>query len=405
MRTSHLAHLLCGALLCGSAMAAASANAATDPVPLPTAGCSTFSDPTGDGTPFVVDPSLPPGPNDPDLDITGVVIATPPGKIRAYVKVATLGEPEYGIGHAFYVQFTHNSKLISLSGRQDVGQLDDAHRSAQSVPFVQQMAAVTMDAAPIADAHLDVVFDAKSSTVIMTTDREPIEKASKAALADGTVVTKLKAQSTNDQLISNQVADYATAKDDYTFGDNSCFVPPKAKVSLTAPAKAVAGHAIAVTGKLTDEADKPAAGKAVHVTLGNAAADAVTDATGAFTSQLKLNMPARAYEAALSFAGDDSLQAATASTPVVVVVQPTRSTLTAAASGASTTVTLLLVDDTGAPLAGKPVTWSVDGKAARTARTDAKGRSSFATAPKHTVSVAYAGDKTRYAPSQATRKV
>jgi hypothetical protein len=374
-------------------------------LPVPTAGCATFTDPADDATPYAADPSLPPGPSDPDLDITGVVLATPPGKIRAYVKIAKLAEPEYGVGHAFYVGFTHNSKKVALSARQDVAPFQDAHEAADGQPLVQPMAAVTIDSAVIADAHVDAVFDTKTSTVILTTDRGPIEKAAKAALEDGTVVTKLVAQTTNDLFISNQVGDNATGKGDYTFGDNSCFVPPKGKLSLTAPAKAVAGHTIAVTGKLTDEADKPQTGKSVHVTVGTAAVDAVTDAAGAFTAQVRLNVPARTYDATATFAGDDTLQQTTATTPVAVALQPTRATLTAAASGSTTTVTVTLVDDTGVALAGKVITWSVDGKAVRTSRTDAKGRTSFATAPKHTVRAAYAGDKTRYAPTQATRKV
>jgi hypothetical protein len=390
------------ALLAATCAAAATATAA-DPLPKPAAGCATFTDPTDDATAFSLDPSLPPGPSDPDLDIVSVVLATPPGKIRAYVKVAKLGTPAYGTGHAFFVSFTHNGKQVEISAREDEAGVQDAHQAADGVPFVTSMASVTYAAAPIPDAHVDAVFDTASSTVVLTTDRAPIEKVSKAALDDGVVVTKLAAQSADDEFFSNLVADNATAKSDYTMGDNSCFVPPTAKLTLTAPAKAVAGHTITVTGALVDEADKPQGAKSVHITVGKASTDAVTDATGAFSAKLALNVAAGAYDTTATFAGDDSLQAVTTTARTVVTLQPTKTTLTAAPSGSAVLLTAQLVDDLGAPLAGKTITWSVDGKATRTTRTDAKGRATFSAQKKHAIKAAYAGDKTRYAPSQAAR--
>jgi hypothetical protein len=396
--------LIASATLVAAACAAtASAADAPEPLPKPAAGCATFTDPAEDATAFALDPSLPPGPNDPDLDITSVVLATPPGKIRAYIKVSKLDVPAYGVGHAFFVSFVHNGKKVELSARQDVSGADEAHQAGEGAPFVQSMSSVTYDAAPIADAKVDAVFDTANSTVVLTTDRAPIEKAAKAPLDDGVAVTKPAAQSANDEVLSNLTADTANAQNDYTIGDNSCFGPPKAKLAVTAPGRAVAGHTVTVTGTLTDEADKPQGSKSVHVTVGSASADAITNESGAFSAAVRLSVAAGVYDTTTTFAGDDSLQTVTTSAKTVVSVQPTRTTLTAAASGSAVLLTAQLVDDLKAPVVGKTITWFVDGKATRTTRTDAKGRATFSAQKKHAIKAVYAGDKSRYAASQAAR--
>lgn len=398
-------HLLftSAALLIATTAAAVSAAAATDTLPKPALGCASFTDPAGDATAFALDPALPPGPSDPDLDILAVVLASPPGKIRAYIKVAKLGTPAYGVGHAFIFSFRLNDKPVEISARQDQGSIDQAHRSAYGAPFVSPMSEVTYAAAPVADAKVDAVFDIATSTVVLTTDRAPIEKASKASLNDGEVVAKPVARSAYDEIVSTLVADTATARSDYAMGDNSCFAPPKAKLAVTAPGKAVAGHAVVVSGTLRDEADKPHASKTVRVTVGSASADAVTDANGAYSAKMKLDVAAGRYNVTATFAGDDSLQTTTSSATTVVSIQPTRTTLTAAPSGSAVLVTAQLVDDLGAPLAGKTITWFVDGKATRTSRTDAEGRGTFSAPKKRAIKAVYAGDKRRYAPSQAAR--
>ena len=396
-----MAWTLCVALLAGSAIAATTATAETEPPPppLPAADCATFTDPTGDATPTA------PWPNDPDLDIKAVVLSTPPGKVRAYVKVDKLGDPAYGLGHAFFVSFFHGGKKVELSAREGGGDLRAVRPTLDGAPSTAPMTAVTYQAAKVPDAKLDVVWDTKNSMVVLTTDRAPIEKVAKAPLNDGIEVTKLAADSANDVITSNQLADSAVGTKGYTFGDNTCFAPPKAKLTLTAPARAVAGHTVVVAGALTDEAGKATATRTVTIGLGRVAGRAVTDPAGAFRAPVALNLNAGTYDVTATWLGDAGLGAAKTTRRMVVVVQPTRLALTAAPAGAARTLTAVLTDDLRRPLAGKVVTWSVDGKAVRTTRTDARGRTTFSSAAGHVVKAAYAGDRVRYGASAASKQV
>ena len=403
MPTASRKLLAYGALLVVTAAAAGSAAAADAPAPLPVPakGCTTFTDPADDATPFDFGVGAP-GPSDPDLDITGVVLASPPGKLRAYIKVAALGQPEFGVGHSFEVSFKHNGKVVAVFGSEDTEPVGAAHGAlAGANLFAKPLTGVTWDGAVVAGAETQAVFDKTASTVVLTTDRAPIEKVSGASLADGTAVTEVKAQTAYDDVVSASVGDTATAPAGYTVGDNACFAPPRAKLTLTAPARAVAGHTVVLSGALTDAAGKASATRTVGIALGRLRTAGTTTPTGAYRAAVPLNLSAGSYTVTAGWAGDPSLAPATATARIVVSAQPTRATL----AGTASQLALVLVDDLGHPLAGKPVTWYVDGTAARAARTDAKGRATFATAPGHTVKAAYAGDRTRYLGSWAAKRV
>ena len=404
MSDRHRKSLVYAALVLSAAVVAGTAAAApeTAPPPAPTAGCSTFSDPADDATPFNFGAPFPAGPSDPDLDITSVVLASPPGKLRAYLKVAKLGTPAYALGHTFSISFLHNGKRVKIYGGEDEEPVGAVHTAAAGGgAFVQPLTGVTYDAAPVAGAVVDAVFDTKASTVVLTTDRAPIEKVATAALADGVKVTEVLAESAYDQVVSTTLGDTAKTAD-YTVGDNACFAPPKSKLTLTAPARAVAGHAVVISGSLTDLAGKAGATRTVGIAIGRTKVTTTTSTTGAFRQVVPLELSAGSYAVTATWAGDASLAAGSVTRRMTVTKQPTRATLTAAPAGASTLLTVLLVDDLRRPLAGKPVTWSVGGKVVRTSRTDAKGRSTFSAAPGSGVRVAYAGDA-RYAPSTASR--
>jgi hypothetical protein len=403
MPTASRKLLAYGALLVVAAAAAGSASAtdAPAPLPVPAKGCATFTDPAGDATPFDFGVGAP-GPSDPDLDITGVVLASPPGKLRAYIKVAQLGSPEFGAGHSFELFFKHNGRVASFFGSQDPEPVGTAHGAVAGAHlFARPLTGVTWDGVLVDGAETQAVFDQKTSTVVLTTDRAAIEKAAGASLADGTGVTEVKAQTAYDHVLTSSIGDTATAPAGYTVGDNACFTPPVAKLTLSAPARAVAGHTVVLSGALTDAAGKASATRTVGIALGRLRTAVTTTPTGAYRAAVPLNLSAGSYTVTAGWAGDPSLAPATATARIVVSAQPTRSTL----AGTASQLTLVLVDDLGHPLAGKPVTWSVDGTATATARTDAKGRATFSSAPGHTVKAAYAGDRTRYLGSWAAKRV
>jgi hypothetical protein len=386
-----------------TAVAATQSMAATDPpaIKMPRAGCATFTDPTGDSTP--------PGGNDPDLDLTQATFASPPGKIRAFIHVDKLGSPSL-VGHVYDATFVLSGKVVALVGGADVTGVDTLHHASSGVGFGRPLTDVTYDAVTVPDATLDVVFDEAGSTVVLTTDRAPIEKAAKTSLADGVTVSGVAAHTYTDAYVSFGAADTAPKgvapdKSTYTIGDNRCFEPPKGHLTLKAPAGAVFGHPVPVGGVLTDDAGKPVMGKKVTVTTAGKPVDVTTDAAGAFSEQLAGTLTAGSYLVTAAFGGDDTLGQVQVSAPLVVRAAPSSIALTAVASGKQVIIKAQLLNDRRLPIANQVVTWYVDSKAVRTARTDSAGRTSFTTAPKHTVKITYVGWKGRYLASQASRKV
>ena len=378
-------------------------NAAEEPVapPMPRAGCATFVDDKGDGQ---IGGEVP---NDPDLDILDVVVASPPGLIRAYVHVDKLGIPEYAIGHQFSLTFQLESKpVVIFVGQDDPSEFEDVHTAGAGL--VGRLNGVTYNGVAVADAKLEAVWDEKTSTVIMTTDRASLEKASKLTLADGLQVKGVTAKSLGDYVYSTIGADTAAAKTPetqvYTLGDNICFAPPEGKLALQVPASVTAGHTAVVSGLLSTATGTPVAGKAVTLAVAGKTANVTSGTDGTFSASFAMNNNAGSYPVTASWAGDDSLTAATVTAPLLVKIQPTSTTLTSAISGTTVTVKATLLNDLRKPIAGQSITWYVDGKAVGTYRTDSLGRTSLRTVRGKTVKAVYAGVRNRYAASSASRR-
>lgn len=378
-------------------------SAAEAPVapPVPRAGCTTFTDDKGDGT---IGGTMP---NDPDLDIVDVVLASPPGLIRAYVHVDKLGFAEYAVGHQFSLTFQLESKpVVIFVGQDDPAEFEAVHEAGAGL--VGRLNGVTYNGVAVADAKLEAVWDEKASTVIMTTDRASLEKASKLTLADGLQVKGVTAKSLGDYVYSTIGADTAAAKTPetqvYTLGDNACFAPPEGKLALQLPTAVVAGHTAVVGGVLSTATGTAVAGKAVTVTVAGKTATVTSGADGKFSASFAMNNNAGSYPVTASWAGDDSLTATTVTAPLTVKIQPTSTALTATLSSTGATVTATLLNDLRKPVAGQPITWYVDGRAVATYRTDSLGRSTLRTARGKAVKAAYAGLRNRYAPSSASRR-
>jgi hypothetical protein len=137
------------------------------------------------------------------------------------------------------------------------------------------------------------------------------------------------------------------------------------------------------------------AGKTVEVTSGE---------DGKITADLPVTSNAGSYPVTATWAGDDTLGTATATSPLVVKIQPTTTTLTSAVSGTSVIVKATVLDDLKKPIAGQTVTWLVDGKAAGSTKTDSAGRASLKTVKGKTVKATFAGVRDRYAASTASRR-
>lgn len=365
--------------------------------PVPRDGCATVTDAADDagylGTP-----------NDPDLDIVSVVLASPPGKLRAYIKVADLGYPTLGAGHQFQAQFKIDNKDFEFfASESDAAPLHEA--GSIMLPTLE---GVRYNGVLITDAKVDAVFDDKTSTVILTTDRAPIEAAAKASLADGTVLQNANAQTLVNYVYTMMPADKATAAEEanrtYVVGDNACFAPPEGRLALTLPTSVVSGHTAVVGGTLTNAAGTAVAGKNVMLSVAGKTAQVTSGADGKFSASFAITSNAGSYPVTATWAGDDTLSTATASGTLAVTIQPTSTTLAQTVSGTTVTVKSTLLNDLRKPVAGQSVTWYVDGKAVATHRTDSAGRTSLRTVKGKTVKAVFNGVRNRYGASSASRR-
>lgn len=388
---------LAGGLVALVLVGQASAADSPAPITMPTPGCVTFSDPSGD--------AAPPWGNDPDLDITWAAFTSPAGKIRVFIHLDGLGSPTL-IGHVYDAAFTFRGKEVRIIGGEDASGFDSIPRDPLGLPLDE----VTYDASPIAGAVPDVVFDTAKSVVILTADRAPIEKAAGGPLADGITVSGVAVHASGDGYVSRVDADtapttVAPAQSVYAIGDNHCLVPPKAALSLTVPAHVVYGHAFTITGRLAEQvSDKDAVGKKVSVSIGGVSVDITTDDGGALSRPVAGTLLAGGYGVTASWAGDDTLQKVSAAAHTDIALAPTSLTLSSTTSGSQVAVKTILLSDQKQALAGQTVTWFVDGKAVKTTKSDATGKCTFATTAKHTVKASFGGAAGRYLASSATKK-
>jgi hypothetical protein len=380
-------------------------NAADEPAapPAPRAGCTTFTDAKGDAE---LGGELP---NDPDLDIVSVVLATPPGLLRAYVTVDKLDAPDVAPGHQFTVTMLLDGKpVVFYAGANSSAQVAGVRGAAEGADAINTLSGVRYDGLDVPGATTDAVFDTKTSTVVLTTSRAPIEAASKKSLADGVVVTGVTAKSLGDFLYTVVAADTITGADadasKYTLGHNPCFAPPEGRLSLQVPVSVVSGHSALVSGVLTNEAGAAVGGKTVKLTVAGKSATVTSGADGKFSASFAITSNAGPQPVTATWAGDDTLQAVTATAPLLVTIQPTSTGLTSAVSGTGVVAQATLLNDLRKPVAGQTITWYVDGKAAGTSRTDAAGRASLRTVKGKLVKAAFAGVRNHYAASSASRR-
>lgn len=146
-------------------VAAALACALGAPAPAHTAGCFTFTDPSGDTALGPLDVAD----NEPDLDIVGVEFLTTATHVGARIEVAQLGTtPLKAPGDVFQVGFTHAGSYIDLIAERIAGNVV----RGSSVP-----AGVTVTAA----------FDPATSSVTVTAPIAEVAAYAGAPLANATL--------------------------------------------------------------------------------------------------------------------------------------------------------------------------------------------------------------------------
>lgn len=373
VRTALAASL--GAALLGGGLTAL---AAEQPVTPPTAGCNTFADPKGDAS-IVLQAGAPGTPNDPDLDMTGLVLQSTPEMFNAFVRVDKLGtRATYQPGHSFYVIFTLNKKIVSLIGTAyDPSAIktaiDSVAAATAGTPAQRSPATRMLVDGAYTPSSLTATFDTKASMVTLSIKREDLAKVAGGAFDDGTVLTKVVARS----LAANPAVGLffdSTAKDNaatttdneaWTVGDNACFGPPAPAPSLLSSVGATAvqyGDAAAVAAKRVDASGAPVAGEPVTFTVGSASATGTTGADGVAKASLTVKDKAGATSLVIS-SGDQQL-----TVPFTIALEKT----VLKASGSKGTVTATLTDDDRTPVAGQTLVFGSGSKKVLV-KTDGRG--------------------------------
>jgi hypothetical protein len=352
-----------------AAPAATSTATVGDPLP----GCATFADPKGDA---VVSPlSGGPGMEEPDLDLTGLVLQSTPEAVRAFLRVDQLStRPESFPGHSFSANFTVNKKAVQMVGTaydpEDLGQIQDGAAAAtEGTPAQRAPKTRLLVDGTYTPSSITAVFDIKKSMVTLSVPRAELAKAV-GGFADGTVLTLVYGRDTAAtpavglyvDSTAKDNATGATAKDAWTVGDNRCFAAPVSPLSSVGAVRAQYADTAAVAARLLDAAGKPVAGQRVTFTLGRATAVATTGKNGVAKASLLVQETAGRRSLVLR-TGD-----LTTTVPFTVLVEKVALRATATAGA----ITATLADDDGQAVALQTVTFTSGGRTV-TARTDANG--------------------------------
>jgi hypothetical protein len=402
-----------------------------DPVPVPTptptptpggpapdgfpaTGCNTVPDVAGDAHPA----NEAAAPAEQDLDLTGLAMLATGTDVKAFVRIAKLAtRPSTTPGHAFYVNFTVGGKAVQLITHAfDPAQLalpqDTVSDTTKTAPVKFAPSTYLSVAGSYVPTGLKATYDTAHSTLILAMPRADMTKAL-PAFADGAQLTALTVRSANSypELVdlyadSTAAANAAAGTATWTVGDNACFGPPPAKLAVVGKTTVQYTDAAALAAKLTDAAGKPLAGRAMKFAIGSVTATATTGPDGIAKAALNPNVTAGAYSLVTSFAGDSAAAKADLTAPFTVTPETTRLVLSVTKNGSKRVVTAKLLDDDGHAVSGQTVSWYVNGKKVSSAKTNAAGAVTFATAkPTQTVMAEFLAVAGKFNGAKASQKV
>lgn len=313
----------------------------------PRANCLQFPDASGDASTNPVSAAL--MDKDDDLDITGVVYKTQSDNIQVFIPVKELDVAPTSKGgavfdtHTYSTGFTVGTKAVKLTA-SDTGP-----------------AKATVGSTASNVLHPTASFDIPHSNVVFTVSRVEL-----ATVAGGQVsaLTGLTAQSASGSskglpgFTADSAAPTTSAQKVYTVGDNTCFTPLPATLTLTS-SDPVYTDVATVTAIL-----KTADGQAVAnapVTLYAPGRDAMvsqTNSLGYAAFFLRVAVPAGSWTATGTFAGTPYVGPAQVTVPFVV--SPESTVLSALASRGAVTATLTDNDQT--VIGKRYVTFTVAGR-------------------------------------------
>ena len=219
----------------------------------------------------------------------------------------------------------------------------------------------------------------------------------------GKVASFWYADTTNGTFASDELVPTDASAKTWTVDDNYCFGLPPASVSDIAGTATQFSDDTTLTAKvIDDEAGTPLANQPVSFTVGSGSPLAgTTDANGVATALYTASLPAGKHAIRVTFAGSDTVGAATGVGELVIAVEGTKMLPLAVKRTSATvrTVTATLQDDDGKVLPGQKLTWYVNGKKVTTTTTDRTGKSIFKAKPTQKVQARFLGVPAKYATS------
>jgi len=348
---------------------------------LPRKNCVQFTDGTGDA-----DPTGTSLLNEGSLDITQGNLKSPAGQLLTYVKVAAASEALAPIwdGRVYESAFTVNAKRVVLQASAD------------------GPASATVGGAANTDIKATAKIDTAGNTVVFTIPLDGLNKAAATTVKAGTAITDPAAATYAQSALGDQAADSAgttPAQKTYTYGDNSCFLPPPGKFTLATDKSGQYGDVTTFFATLNDVDDTPVSGARLTAAItGGRAIAAVTDNDGTATFRLPLAVPAGTKTITVTFAGNGEISRTVATKAFVVVVEKTAIRLKSITRGLQAT---LVDDDRPAhAVVGRYVVFTVGSKK-YTVRTNSLGIAKLTGVKKGTaVKVSFVGVKNLYAPAK-----
>ncbi len=390
----------------------------TVPEGYPKADCNTVGDIGGDGRQSN-NANLP---NDPDLDLTGVVLKADDTDVSAFVRLAGLSaRPRTALGHAYEVAFSVKDKdaverrFTFVTHAYENAQVASAEATmgGASVPGTTNPPTHLKYANAVQQSEITATYDTANSMVIFRVPRADLESLV-PEFADGVEALKVTATAKTKAApgVGASVADSTAANngtegtESWRIGDNACFGPPPSVLANAGLTTVQFSDAAAVAAKLTKTDGTALSGKTVEFAVGATKVTARTGSDGVARASLNPRLAAGSYQLVATFDGDATAEESTVTTPFTVVAEKTALTLTVTKSGTKRTVVAKLLDDDKHAVAGQAVAWYVNGKKVSTAKTTSAGTVTLKTAkPGQTVKATFTAVSGKYTGSTASKKV
>jgi hypothetical protein len=336
-----------------SPTASATATASPSPSPSPTKAadgtfllprknCAQFTDPTGDADPTGIGAL-----NEGSLDITQMNLKSPAGQLQLFVKVAAADEdlaPTWD-GREYNAGFTVNAKKVLLTAGAD------------------GPATATVGGTANTDIKATAKIDVAGNAVVFTVPLDGLNKAAGTTVRAGTPITDPIASTGAGSPLGTQPADDAAgtkpAEKTYTYGDNNCFIPPLAKITINADKGGQYGDTTVFYATMKDADDAPVVGaKLLGAITGTKILTAVTDTNGTATFKVPMTVASGTKWLVVLFNGNDQLRKTLVRQ--TFVVSPEKTVLKV--SRVSRGVRAQLLDDDRHPVAGRTVVFTVGSK-------------------------------------------